>query len=170
MLLSGSDIRAREGMIVPFMERHKAHGTSAGLSVAGYDLRLGNVFMIPTEVVDGDYCFQHHVETSDAFVLAPGGFVLAQTIERLEIPNNLIGLLKDKSTWARRGISVFNTVFEPGWHGVPTLEIVNLGPWPVRLPIGCGISQMIFQQTSGETEGYAGKYQDQAGVTEAKDG
>lgn len=163
MILGAKDILRIAGLIEPISEPGKCGGTSYGISVAGYDLRLGRNFMTIRE--DGSY---HLFEDRDCFILEPGCFVLAETIERLNIPNNLIGLLKDKSTNARNGVSVFNTVFEPGWHGVPTIEIVNHGPRPVVLTSGMGIAQILFQQVSCETEGYSGKYQDQVGVTAAR--
>ena len=68
----------------------------------------------------------------------------------------------DKSTWARRGLSVFNTVIEPDWRGFLTLELVYHGWKPLRIPAGAGIAQVIFHRTE-ETASYGnGKYQDQA--------
>ncbi len=88
--------------------------------------------------------------------------MLASTIERFKMPNNLVGIVHDKSTWARRGIAVQNTVIEPGWEGWLTLELTNHGPEPVLLKRGMGISQILFHLLDEPTEiPYEGKYQDQ---------
>jgi dCTP deaminase len=128
--------------IEPFCERTVAHGMSYGLSAAGYDLRIKDGLNIP-----------------------PGGFNLAVTVERLAMPRDLLGHLCDKSSWARRGISVKNTIFEPGWCGYPTLEISNHGPAVVVIPAGAPIAQLIFLVLDEPTEmPYSGKYQDQPQV------
>ena len=76
------------------------------------------------------------------------------------MPPNLVGIVHDKSTWARRGLSVFNTVIEPGWKGFLTLELVYHGVEPLHIPAGSGIAQVIFHRTSDHAE-YVGKYQNQ---------
>lgn len=146
MILSAQSIRRRlrpqyphRLVIDPFAERTVASGMSYGLSVAGYDLRV-----------------------RDWFYLHPGDFALAVSVERFEFPLDLIGHLADKSTWARRGIAVQNTIFEPGWRGYPTLELSNHSRVPVRIEAGSPIAQMIFHLLDEPAEaGYAGKYQDQ---------
>lgn len=134
--------------IIPFCERTVAHGMSYGLSACGYDLRI-----------------------KDALTLAPGGFALATTVEWFSFPADLRGTLADKSTWARRGIAVQNTRFEPGWRGYPTIEISNHGQVPVEIPAGAPIAQMEFALLDQPTDQlYAGKYQDQPQVSiEAKE-
>ncbi len=76
------------------------------------------------------------------------------------MPDCLVGLVKDKSTWARRGLSVFNTVIEPGWKGWLTLELVYHGNEPLHIPAGAGIAQVIFERVEN-TAAYSGKYQNQ---------
>jgi dCTP deaminase len=146
VILSAQTIRSR-GILDPFIERDRFKGTSAGLSPAGYDLRL----------VLADQADDHW--------LAPGEFLLAAALERFTMPNDLLGLVHDKSTWARRGLSVFNTVIEPGWRGFLTLELVNHGQNSIHLQAGQGIAQVVFHQLDVATElPYPddGKYQDQA--------
>jgi dCTP deaminase len=87
-------------------------------------------------------------------------FRLASTVEYFTMPNNLVGVVHDKSTWARCGLSVFNTVIEPGWYGWLTLELVYHGWKPLHIPAGAGIAQVIFHETS-DTARYTGKYQGQ---------
>lgn len=125
--------------INPLCERAVIHGMSYGLSAAGYDIRI-----------------------KDALVLAPGDFALGTTVEHISLPVDLMAELKDKSTWARRGIAVQNTIFEPGWRGYPTVEVSNHGPHIVRVPAGAPIGQLIFHVLDEPTERpYEGKYQDQ---------
>lgn len=153
MILSAQSIRdrcdlkpGRLPLLDPFLERTREHGVSAGLSPAGYDLRL----------VLADDREEHW--------LAPGEFLLAATLERFEMPWDLLGLVHDKSTWARRGLSVFNTVIEPGWSGWLTLELVNHGPNSIHLRRGAGIAQVVFHLLDRPTdEPYPadGKYQRQ---------
>lgn len=138
MILSAQSIR-RRGIFTPFCERSKAYGLSYGLSAAGYDVRIAKY----------DY-------------LAPGGFCLASTIERFDMPNDLLGRVADKSTWARRGLAVQNTIIEPGWCGHLTLELSNHGRWFVEIEAGTPIAQIIFELLDEPTEQpYRGRYQDQ---------
>ena len=76
------------------------------------------------------------------------------------MPNNLVGYVKDKSTWARKGLSVFNTVIEPGWSGFLTLELVYHGSTDLLIPAGAGIAQVLFHRIERPAS-YAGKYQGQ---------
>lgn len=127
--------------IEPFSERTVAHGMSYGLSSCGYDVRI-----------------------KDAVTLCPGGFVLATTVERIALPADLMARVADKSSWARRGIAVQNTIFEPGWRGYPTLEISHHDGMVgnIHIPAGAPIAQLIFELLDAPTEQpYAGKYQDQ---------
>ena len=78
------------------------------------------------------------------------------------MPKNMIGIVHDKSTWARRGLSVFNTVIEPDWKGFLTLELVYHGIKPLHIISGSGIAQVIFHQIQSEASYGDGKYQNQA--------
>jgi dCTP deaminase len=126
------------------------------LSEAGYDIRLKqDILFLPKENLislrDGP---EHYKESA-------GRFVLASAMEEFDMPDDLVGVVHDKSTWARQGVSVFNTVIEPGWKGFLTLEIVFHGQERVRLPAGAGIAQVLFHKLSEPAE-YSGKYQNQA--------
>ena len=76
------------------------------------------------------------------------------------MPADLVGIVHDKSTWARRGLSVFNTVIEPGWQGFLTLELAYHRWGILRIPAGAGIAQVLFHRTT-EGAAYRGKYQNQ---------
>lgn len=143
MILAAQHIRALalsdQKMISPFHERKTAGGMTFGLSPAGYDIRV-----------------------AQAVALNPGNFVLASSIEHFNIPNGLQAIVHDKSTLARRGLAVQNTVLEPGWRGYITLELSNHGFEFIMLAAETPIAQVVFHQLSAPTEQpYEGKYQDQ---------
>lgn len=160
-----------------------ALGPSYGLSSAGYDVRLSDEFASynPPENDSGEIdptnpeslaCLEqivtrHYKQTR--YVLGPGEFVLGVTEETFDMPDDVVGHVTDKSTWARLGISVFNTIIEPGWSGRLVLEIRNNNVWPVVLTAGVGIAQVIFHKLSSRpVKTYrerAGKYEGQTGVT-----
>lgn len=116
----------------------REHGVSFGLSEAGYDIRINqDVTLHPFK-----------------------RFSLASTFEYFDMPRNLVGVVHNKSTWARRGLSVFNTVIEPAWRGWLTLELVYHGWGVLRIPAGAGIAQVLFHEIT-DRAAYTGKYQDQ---------
>ena len=94
--------------------------------------------------------------------LWPGRFILASTVEYFDMPNDLVGIVHDKSTWARRGLAVQNTVIEPGWRGYLTLEL-TMHAWRFqRIRAGTGIAQIMFHRLDQPAEKpYSGKYQNQ---------
>lgn len=136
-------------LISPFFERTRFEGVSFGLSSAGYDVRIAEDVM-----------------------LRPGAFVLASTMEKFDIPDNLIGIVHDKSSFARRGVCVQNTVLESGWRGFLTLELTNHIPrynqepdgGVVKIKAGTGIAQIIFHRLDTPTDQPYGnsKYQEQS--------
>ena len=140
-------------------QKEKAHGVSHGLSEAGYDIRIAQSIKFFNE--DG---IQRVAIMTPGYMEEPsfdkGRFCIASAIEEFDMPNNLVGIVHDKSTWARKGLSVFNTVIEPGWKGFLTLEFVYHGSAELIIPAGAGIAQVIFHQTSCSAR-YDGKYQNQ---------
>ncbi len=145
MILSGQEIK-RHIKIRPFKHRTIVEGMSYGLSSAGYDLRIQ---------INTPFRNNYHL-------LSPGAFLLATTVESIALPDNVMGMLVDKSTWARQALSVFNTVFEPGWHGFPTIELVNLGEKALTIPQNAPIAQMVFMYLNEPAKApYDGKYQGQ---------
>jgi dCTP deaminase len=131
----------------------REHGVSYGLGEAGYDIRIKQ---------DVRFC----ADTRSSIFIVDGGparngrFVIASAIEEFDMPDNLVGIVHDKSTWARQGLSVFNTVIEPGWKGFLTLELVYHGHEELLIPAGAGIAQVVFHETTDRTA-YTGKYQNQ---------
>lgn len=156
MILSGQTIRARhfkKPLLKPFFERATANGMSYGLGPAGYDVRLGAM---------RQHGHRGFGPTVDEINLPPGGFALGVTLEWMHIPNDLMGFVKDKSSWARKGICLQCTVVEPGWAGFLTLEITNHSAQAVRLMKGMPIAQIIFEALDQPAEKpYRGKYNNQ---------
>lgn len=130
-----------------------AEGTSYGLSEAGYDIRIKQ--RVKFRPRDG-----HISAVVDGMFVPDTRFILASAIEEFDMPTNLVGIVHDKSTWARRGLSVFNTVIEPGWKGFLTLELVYHGNGELVIPAGAGIAQVLFHELKLE-RAYKGKYQNQ---------
>ena len=145
--------------IEPFVpEAKQFKGLSYGLTAAGYDIRLGKLL---------------HPDKDDTVVeqlyLKPGQFLLAASLERVKIPDDLQVIVHDKSTWARRGLALQNTVLESGWGGYITLELSNHGGENLLLQTGMPIAQLVFHQLDTPTDRpYKGKYQNQSALpTEA---
>ena len=138
-------------------------GTSFGLGEAGYDIRIKQTIHFSTlsekRVVLLDV-YDELGQITDAAEVLQGRFALASAIEQFQMPEDLVGIVHDKSTWARRGLSVFNTVIEPGWEGFLTLELVYHGEDDLVIPAGSGIAQVMFHKTA-EHACYKGKYQHQ---------
>lgn len=149
MIINGTSLYLKSP--IKNMEPSKITGqvTTHGLGEAGYDIRI-----------------KQEIRFSDGHVWINGGrhdgnFVIASAMEEFEMPSNLVGIVHDKSTWARRGLSVFNTVIEPGFKGGLTLELVYHGVSNLLIPTGSGIAQVVFHRTIEEAF-YNGKYQGQS--------
>lgn len=146
MILSGPTIR-RLGIVAPHEQRTRHAGMTYGESAAGYDIRLG-----------------------DSVEVVAGCTTLGVSLERFSMPRNVVGRVHDKSTWAREGLQVQNTIIEPGWSGWLTLEL-SLAPlnmvtrkMMLVIPEGTPIAQVIFEFVDEETCGYDGKYQNAGSV------
>jgi len=148
---------------------------SYGLSSYGYDIRVADEFKIFTNIHSKEIdpkeikkdCF---VEVkADNILVPPNSFALARTVEYFKIPRRVITLCVGKSTYARCGIIVNVTPFEPEWEGYVTLEISNTTPLPARIYANQGIAQVLFFESDQECEvsykDRSGKYQSQTGIT-----
>ena len=171
-------LMAREhAMIEPFEERQVSKGTiSFGLSSFGYDIRVADEFRIFTAatgrltVVDPKAIDESAMAfyQGDVCIIPPNSFALARTVEYFRIPRNVITLCVGKSTYARCGIIVNVTPFEPAWEGFVTLEISNTTPLPAKIYANEGIAQVLFFEGDNPEISYAdrqGKYQGQVGIT-----
>ncbi len=139
--------------------KEKNHGVSHGLSEAGYDIRIKQTIYFKRSLTNSPYVCskENDGEWGEKHF---SRFILASAIEEFDMPPNLVGVVHDKSTWARQGLSVFNTVIEPGWKGFLTLELIYHGEGDLLIPAGSGIAQVIFHSLIEPTS-YSGKYQNQ---------
>lgn len=166
-------------MIEPFVDGQVREGViSYGLSSYGYDIRVTDEFKIFTNVHSAVVDPKHFDPKSfvdfkgDICVIPPNSFVLAQTVEYFRIPRDVITICLGKSTYARCGLIVNVTPFEPEWRGYVTLEISNTTPLPARVYANEGIAQVLFLESDEVCEvSYAdrkGKYQGQTAITFGK--
>ncbi len=164
-----------KGMITPFVDGQVREGViSYGLSSYGYDIRVSDEFKIFTNVHSAVVDPKHFNPDSfidfkgEVCVIPPNSFVLAQTIEYFRIPREVITVCLGKSTYARCGLIVNVTPFEPEWEGYVTLEISNTTPLPARIYANEGIAQVLFFHADEVCEvSYAdrnGKYQKQQSI------
>jgi dCTP deaminase len=179
-ILCDTQIRELIG-IEPFEEAGKRPGKiSYGVSSYGYDIRVGNIFKVFTNVNCSVIDPKHFTEDSfvtidtretgrDHVLIPPNSFALCETMEFVTMPRDYLAICVGKSTYARCGIIVNVTPIEPEWRGRITLEISNTTPLPAKIYANEGIAQLIFLK--GErvcSKSYAdkrGKYQDQSGLT-----
>jgi dCTP deaminase len=162
-------------MIEPFVENQVRAGViSYGLSSYGYDIRVADEFKIFTNVFSVTVDPKNFDPKSmidfkgDTCIIPPNSFALARTIEYFRIPRDTLTICVGKSTYARCGIIVNVTPFEPEWEGFVTLEISNTTPLPAKIYANEGIAQVLFFQGDEICEvSYAdrkGKYQNQQGI------
>ena len=165
-------------MIEPFVDHQVSDGViSYGVSSYGYDIRVADEFRIfhninssvvdPKEFTDDSFVIQ-----KGDILIPPNSFALGRSVEHFRIPRDVLTICLGKSTYARCGIIVNVTPFEPEWEGYVTLEISNTTPLPAKIYANEGIAQVLFF-TADETceQSYAdkkGKYQGQTGVTLAR--
>lgn len=160
------------GMIEPFVEGQVKQGViSYGVSSYGYDIRVADEFKIFTNVNSAIVDPKQFDPKSmvdfkgDVCIIPPNSFALARTIEYFRIPRNVLTICLGKSTYARCGIIINVTPFEPEWEGFVTLEISNTTPLPAKIYANEGISQVLFFESDEECEvSYAdrkGKYMHQ---------
>jgi len=163
-------------MIVPFSDEQVKSGViSFGLSSYGYDIRVADEFKVfsgkGAQMIDPkNFDLRTFVDVKAIeCVIPPNSFILARTVEYFRIPRSILTICLGKSTYARCGVIVNVTPFEPEWEGYATLEISNTGPLPAKIYANEGIAQIIFLeadqvcQTSYKDK--KGKYQAQKKIT-----
>jgi dCTP deaminase len=142
-------------MIEPFVDRqiskdNQEKKISFGLSSFGYDLRVDRKFKVFTNVHNTIVDPKNFSEDAfvdivgDTCIIPPNSFALARSVEYFRIPRDLLAVCLGKSTYARCGIIVNVTPFEPGWEGYVTLEISNTTPLPAKVYAGEGLAQVLF--------------------------
>jgi dCTP deaminase len=171
----------KHNMISPFVDgqirdsEDSEHIISYGLSSYGYDIRVSDEFKIFTNVHNSvvdpkNFSDNSFVEMkTDECIIPPNSFALARSVEYFKIPRDVLTMCIGKSTYARCGIIVNVTPFEPEWEGYVTLEISNTTPLPAKIYAHEGLAQVLFFQSNEQCEtSYAdrkGKYMKQVGIT-----
>lgn len=168
-----------KGMIEPFCEKQISKDVvSYGLSSYGYDIRVGSEFMIFTNIgatlvdpkcFDGRNVVEVDAQDKGYCLVPPNSFALARTVEYFRIPRNVLAICLGKSTYARCGIIVNVTPFEPEFEGHITIEISNTTPLPAKIYANEGIAQVLFfegdEPCGTSYKDKKGKYQGQIGIT-----
>lgn len=170
----------KHGMIEPFIDQQirvgeKQNVISYGLSSYGYDIRVSSEFKVFTNVYNTivdpkDFKNESFVDIcDDVCIIPPNSFALARSVEYFRIPRDILTICLGKSTYARCGIIVNVTPFEPEWEGHVTLEISNTTPLPAKIYANEGLAQVVFFEAQEVCEiSYAdrkGKYMEQRGIT-----
>ena len=170
-----TEMAQEHGMIEPFESSQVRDGViSYGVSSYGYDIRVADEFKIFTNVYSAivdpkSFDPQSMVDyKGDVCIIPPNSFALARTVEYFRIPRSILTICVGKSTYARCGIIVNVTPFEPEWEGYVTLEISNTTPLPAKIYANEGIAQVLFFESQIECDvSYAdkkGKYQSQQSI------
>ncbi len=165
-------------MIKPFDETQIRKGISYGVSSYGYDISLSDEFnVLETEKLKEidpkkDYSENFKTINANSILIPANSFILARTREYFKIPRDVITICFGKSTYARSGIIVNVTPFEPEWEGYATISISNTSPIPARVYANEGIAQLLFLEAKELCQtSYAdkkGKYQGQKTITYSK--
>ena len=164
------------GMIKPFELKQVRDGKiSYGLSSFGYDIRVSDEYKIFTNVNNSivdpkNFDANSFIDfAGDVCIVPPNSFALARSIEYFRIPRDVLTICVGKSTYARCGIIVNVTPFEPEWEGYVTLEISNTTPLPAKIYSNEGLCQVLFLQSDEDCrtsyKDKSGKYQNQSGIT-----
>ncbi len=174
------EMATKHGMIEPFVDGQVRYVDgekviSYGLSSYGYDLRVANEFKVFTNLYNTlvdpkDFRGNAFVDIeADTCIIPPNSFALARSVEYFRIPRDVLTMCIGKSTYARCGIIVNVTPFEPEWEGFVTLEISNTTPLPAKIYANEGLAQVIFYQAAEVCEvsykDRGGKYMGQVEIT-----
>lgn len=169
------EMATRHQMIEPFEAGQIRQGISYGVSSYGYDISLADEFKIPDlskikELDPKNNGAENFIDCRAESILIPANsFMLARTREYFRIPRDVVTICTGKSTYARCGVVVNVTPFEPEWEGFATISLSNTGPRPVRVYAGEGIAQLLFLEASEVCQvsyrDKKGKYQAQKKIT-----
>tara|TARA_B100000676_G_C17816895_1_gene700489 strand:- start:3 stop:554 length:552 start_codon:yes stop_codon:yes gene_type:complete len=170
------EMSIKNDMISPFVDESIKKGEiSYGLSSYGYDIRVSNEYKIFTNVNNSivdpkNFDSKSFIDfKGDVCIVPPNSFALARSIEYFKIPRNVLTICLGKSTYARCGIIVNVTPFEPEWEGHVTLEISNTTPLPAKIYSNEGLCQVLFFESDEDCKtsykDKLGKYQSQKGIT-----
>ena len=145
--------------------------TDGQIQPASVDIRLGNTFSVvedsPTGIITLEHEIQYKTIEADSYLLLPGQFILATTMEYFELPNNLTAFVEGRSSLGRMGLFIQNAGWvDPGFHGEITLELFNANRCAIELKPGRRVGQLVFAEMDADARNpYRGKYQGQTGAT-----
>jgi dCTP deaminase len=173
------EMSREQEMIKPFAESQVRTGISFGTSSYGYDFRLSDEFKIIdsrkniTELDPAKMTAEHFRDVkADSILIEPNSFVLGRTVEYFKIPRDILTICFGKSTYARIGVIVNVTPFEPEWEGFATISLTNSSPLPARVYANQGIAQLLFLEAAevcvNSYRDKKGKYQAQKNITISK--
>ena len=166
MFVNRNALLAAKPIVHMYRTKRQFRGTSFGLVEAGYDIRIRETVTFTAGVNHPRVTlYDPHTEITSG---NKGRFILASSMEEFQMPLDLVGIVSDKSSWAREGLSLFNTVIEPGWNGYLTLELVFHGQENLIIPAGVGIAQVLFGRLECKGDYGKGKYQNAPGIQKAK--
>ena len=138
---------------------------------ASVDIRLGNTFSIvddtPSGIITLDSEIKYKTITADKYLILPGQFVLATTMEYFELPDDLTAFVEGRSSLGRMGLFIQNAGWvDPGFKGEITLELFNANRCAIELTAGRRVGQLVFAKMDRAAQDpYNGKYQGQTGAT-----
>jgi len=172
------EMATRHRMIEPFEPGQVRRGISYGVSAYGYDMSLADEFKIPNvallaEIDPKNNPPENYLDCkADRILIPANSYILARSREYFRIPRDVVTICTGKSTYARCGVIVNVTPFEPEWEGYATISLSNTAPRPVRVYAGEGIAQVLFLEAAEVCEvSYKdknGKYQAQGQITLSK--
>jgi len=148
--------------------------TNEQIQPASVDIRLGNTFSVvddsPTGIITLEKKIAYKTITADTYLIMPGQFVLATTMEYFELPNNMTAFVEGRSSLGRMGLFIQNAGWvDPGFKGEITLELYNANRCAIELRAGRRIGQLVFAEMDADAlNPYNGKYQGQTGATGSK--
>ncbi len=152
--------------IEPFSEETvRENGVDLRLSdeIARHNVTEKGFVLDPTD--DESVKKAYTVSRSQELIIAPGEQVLLSTLEYVAMPDDLMGFVELRSTWARHGLSMPPTIVDAGFEGTITLEVVNNAPYSIMLKAGQRFAHVVFARTLSRVERpYAGFYSGQRGV------
>ncbi len=135
---------------------------------AGLDLRLGELFKISGETflgvktrdtVDHKSVAKYDPKKSKIFTIKPNEFYLMQTMEKVNLPDNIVSIPYPRSTLLRSGIWLLSTQVAPGYRGILTFALKNMGPRPFKVEMGARVAHVIFYEVAGKGVAYRGQWQ-----------
>lgn len=145
--------------------------TEGQIQPASVDIRLGNTFSItedsPTGIITMEHEILYRTIQADTYILLPGQFILATTMEYFELPDDLTAFVEGRSSLGRMGLFIQNAGWvDPGFKGEITLELFNANRCAIQLKAGRRVGQLVFAKMDQKAKNpYKGKYQNQRGAT-----